>query len=59
MVPHLYFWKSAKWVQGLRFMADDKPGFWEEAGYSMYGDPWKEQRYGSDDDEADPSSFRL
>ena len=58
VVPHLYFWKSAKWVQGLRFMADDKPGFWEEAGYSMYGDPWKEQRYGSDDDTS-TTAFRL
>ena len=59
VVPHLYFWKSAKWVQGLRFTGVNKPGFWEEAGYSMYGDPWKEQRYGSDDDdEADPSSLR-
>ncbi|MFD1468744.1 sulfite oxidase-like oxidoreductase [Hymenobacter caeli] len=58
VVPHLYFWKSAKWVQGLRLLGVDKPGFWEEAGYSMHGDPWKEQRYGSDDDEADPSSSR-
>ena len=58
VVPHLYFWKSAKWVQGLRFMADDKPGFWEEAGYSMYGDPWKEQRYDTDDDTS-TTAFRL
>lgn len=49
VVPKLYFWKSAKWIQGLRFMAHDQPGFWEQAGYSMYGDPWKEQRYRSDD----------
>lgn len=49
VVPHLYFWKSAKWVQGLRFLATDKAGFWEENGYSLYGDPWKEQRYRSDD----------
>jgi len=49
VVPHLYFWKSAKWINGLRFMESDKPGFWERGGYSMYGDPWKEQRYRSDD----------
>ncbi|QHV98722.1 sulfite oxidase-like oxidoreductase [Spirosoma endbachense] len=49
VVPHLYFWKSAKWIKGLRFMEGDKPGFWERGGYSMYGDPWKEQRYRSDD----------
>lgn len=47
-VPHLYFWKSAKWVRGLRFMAQDEPGFWEMYGYHMYGDPWKEQRYRGD-----------
>lgn len=45
VVPHLYFWKSAKWLRGVEFMAADKPGFWERNGYSMYGDPWKEQRY--------------
>ena len=50
VVPHLYFWKSAKWIQGLRFMEKDEPGFWERGGYSMYGDPWQEQRYRSDDD---------
>ncbi len=44
-VPHLYFWKSAKWVRGLRFMEEDEAGFWEMYGYHMYGDPWKEQRY--------------
>jgi len=49
VVPHLYFWKSAKWVNRLRFMDEDEPGFWERGGYSMYGDPWKEQRYRSDD----------
>jgi DMSO/TMAO reductase YedYZ molybdopterin-dependent catalytic subunit len=49
VVPHLYFWKSAKWIKGLRFMAADEPGFWEANGYSMYGDPWQEQRYRSDD----------
>jgi DMSO/TMAO reductase YedYZ molybdopterin-dependent catalytic subunit len=46
VVPHLYFWKSAKWVRGLEFLAEDSPGFWEEAGYHMRGDPWKEERYG-------------
>jgi DMSO/TMAO reductase YedYZ molybdopterin-dependent catalytic subunit len=45
VVPRLYFWKSAKWVTGLRFMANDEPGFWERAGYHMHGDPWKEERY--------------
>jgi DMSO/TMAO reductase YedYZ molybdopterin-dependent catalytic subunit len=40
LVPHLYFWKSAKWVRGLRFMADNEPGFWEVNGYHSYGDPW-------------------
>jgi len=48
LVPHLYFWKSAKWVRGLRFMATDQPGFWERYGYHMYGDPWREQRYSGD-----------
>lgn len=48
VVPHLYFWKSAKWLRGIEFMAKDKPGFWERNGYSMYGDPWKEQRYDFD-----------
>ena len=45
LVPHLYFWKSAKWVHGVRMHSDDDPGFWEQNGYNMYGDPWKEQRY--------------
>ncbi|GAB3220429.1 sulfite oxidase-like oxidoreductase [Spirosoma arcticum] len=49
VVPHLYFWKSAKWIKGLRFMDHDQPGFWEQGGYSMYGNPWTEQRYRSDD----------
>ena len=44
-MPHLYFWKSAKWVRRFRFMTEDTPGFWEERGYHMYGDPWREQRY--------------
>ncbi len=48
LVPHLYLWKSAKWVRGLRLSADDEPGFWEQAGYHMYGDPWREQRYWND-----------
>ena len=48
LVPHLYFWKSAKWVRGLHFMEQDQPGFWENVGYHMYGDPWKEQRYWGD-----------
>ena len=48
IVPHLYFWKSAKWVRGLRLMNDNKPGFWEVRGYHIYGDPWKEQRYEGD-----------
>ena len=45
-VPHLYFWKSAKWLRGFEFMAADKPGFWEQYGYHMRGDPWQEERYG-------------
>lgn len=48
LVPHLYFWKSAKWVRRLRFMAADAPGFWEGFGYHIYGDPWREQRYTGD-----------
>ena len=48
LVPHLYFWKSAKWVRGIRLMAHDEPGFWETYGYHMYGDPWREQRYRGD-----------
>ena len=48
LVPHLYFWKSAKWVRGLQLMPDNKPGFWETYGYHMYGDPWREQRYSGD-----------
>ena len=45
LVPHLYFWKSAKWVRGLTLMDDDEPGFWEQNGYNMHGDPWTEERY--------------
>jgi DMSO/TMAO reductase YedYZ molybdopterin-dependent catalytic subunit len=48
LVPHLYFWKSAKWVRGLALRDDDEPGFWETYGYHMYGDPWREQRYSGD-----------
>jgi DMSO/TMAO reductase YedYZ molybdopterin-dependent catalytic subunit len=45
VVPHLYAWKSVKWVRGIEFMAHDAPGFWEENGYNMYGDPFREQRF--------------
>ena len=48
LVPHLYFWKSAKWVRQLRFMDQDQAGFWESFGYHNYGDPWREQRYSGD-----------
>jgi DMSO/TMAO reductase YedYZ molybdopterin-dependent catalytic subunit len=48
LVPDLYFWKSAKWVAGLRVMDHDEPGFWEANGYHNHGDPWKEQRYWTD-----------
>ncbi len=48
VVPHLYFWKSAKWLRGLTLTVTDEPGFWEAAGYHNYGDPWREQRYWSD-----------
>ncbi|HVN26785.1 MAG TPA: sulfite oxidase-like oxidoreductase [Candidatus Paceibacterota bacterium] len=48
LVPHLYFWKSAKWVNRLSFTDHDDPGFWEIRGYHNYGDPWKEQRYSFD-----------
>ena len=48
VVPKLYFWKSAKWVRGLRLMASDKSGFWESLGYNNHGDPWKEERYTGD-----------
>ena len=46
VVPRLYFWKSAKWVTGIKFQAANEPGFWERAGYHMHGDPWTEERYG-------------
>jgi DMSO/TMAO reductase YedYZ molybdopterin-dependent catalytic subunit len=48
LVPHLYFWKSAKWVRRLELVDDDRPGFWEALGYHDYGDPWLEQRYQGD-----------
>jgi DMSO/TMAO reductase YedYZ molybdopterin-dependent catalytic subunit len=48
LVPHLYLWKSAKWVRGLVLTDTDEPGFWESVGYHNYGDPWKEQRYAGD-----------
>ncbi|MGA8679742.1 MAG: sulfite oxidase-like oxidoreductase [Acidimicrobiales bacterium] len=48
LVPHLYFWKSAKWVSGLRLLDHDEPGFWEQNGYHDHGDPWLEQRYQGD-----------
>jgi DMSO/TMAO reductase YedYZ molybdopterin-dependent catalytic subunit len=48
LVPHLYFWKSAKWVHGIQLLNEDEPGFWETNGYHNYGDPWREQRYEGD-----------
>lgn len=48
LVPHLYFWKSAKWVRGLRLLPNDQSGFWEQLGYHDRGDPWQEQRYQGD-----------
>ena len=48
LVPHLYLWKSAKWVRGLQLSLEDEPGFWESLGYHNYGDPWREQRYDGD-----------
>ncbi|HTU27797.1 MAG TPA: sulfite oxidase-like oxidoreductase [Solirubrobacteraceae bacterium] len=48
LVPALYFWKSAKWVRGLRLTDEDEPGFWEGYGYHNHGDPWREQRYQGD-----------
>jgi DMSO/TMAO reductase YedYZ molybdopterin-dependent catalytic subunit len=48
LVPHLYFWKSAKWVNGLQFTEKDEAGFWELRGYHIYGDPWREQRFTND-----------
>ena len=48
VLPHLYFWKSAKWLTRITFVAADKRGFWEERGYHNYADPWREQRYSDD-----------
>jgi DMSO/TMAO reductase YedYZ molybdopterin-dependent catalytic subunit len=48
LVPHLYLWKSAKWLTGIDLLAQDEPGFWETLGYHNYGDPWREQRYWGD-----------
>jgi DMSO/TMAO reductase YedYZ molybdopterin-dependent catalytic subunit len=48
LVPHLYFWKSAKWVRGLHLMEHDEPGFWESLGYHNHGDPWREERHWGD-----------
>ncbi|HEY1302037.1 MAG TPA: sulfite oxidase-like oxidoreductase [Vicinamibacterales bacterium] len=48
LVPHLYFWKSAKWVRGITLLDHDEPGFWETRGYHNYADPWQEQRYSGD-----------
>jgi DMSO/TMAO reductase YedYZ molybdopterin-dependent catalytic subunit len=48
LIPHLYLWKSAKWVRGIRLLDEDEPGFWESLGYHNYGDPWREQRHWGD-----------
>ncbi len=48
LIPHLYLWKSAKWVRGMQLLLQDEPGFWETLGYHEYGDPWREQRYAGD-----------
>jgi DMSO/TMAO reductase YedYZ molybdopterin-dependent catalytic subunit len=48
LVPHLYLWKSAKWVSGIQLLTEDEQGFWESVGYHNYGDPWREQRYWGD-----------
>ena len=59
VVPHLYFWKSAKWVRGIELLSADHAGFWEENGYHMRGDPWTEERYrGPDIEQAEINSFR-
>jgi DMSO/TMAO reductase YedYZ molybdopterin-dependent catalytic subunit len=49
LIPHLYLWKSAKWVRGFEMLEEDYPGFWEQNGYHMRGDPWTEERYGRPD----------
>ncbi|MCF6409040.1 sulfite oxidase-like oxidoreductase [Pseudalkalibacillus salsuginis] len=48
VIPHLYFWKSAKWIRGIEFIVENKPGFWEKNGYHMHGRPWKEERFSWD-----------
>jgi DMSO/TMAO reductase YedYZ molybdopterin-dependent catalytic subunit len=48
VIPHLYFWKSAKWLRGIELIPKDAPGFWERNGYHMYADPFKEQRFWND-----------
>jgi len=48
IIPHLYFWKSTKWLRGLELLDEDRAGFWEQNGYHMYGDPWREQRFWGD-----------
>jgi DMSO/TMAO reductase YedYZ molybdopterin-dependent catalytic subunit len=48
VIPHLYFWKSTKWLRGIELLAEDRPGFWEKNGYHLYGDPWREQRFWGD-----------
>ena len=47
-MPHLYFWKSAKWIRELELLAEEQPGYWEVNGYHLRGDPWREQRYDDD-----------
>jgi DMSO/TMAO reductase YedYZ molybdopterin-dependent catalytic subunit len=54
LVPHLYLWKSAKWITGIELLEEDEPGFWEQNGYHMRGDPWTEERYGR----AEPARMR-
>ncbi|MNR68732.1 Oxidoreductase molybdopterin binding domain protein [compost metagenome] len=51
LVPHLYFWKSAKWITGIEFMKEDREGFWERNGFHSYADPFQEQRFSSEDNE--------
>jgi DMSO/TMAO reductase YedYZ molybdopterin-dependent catalytic subunit len=52
VVPHLYFWKSAKWVRGFEFIDVEAPGFWEVNGYHLHADPWKEERYSNQETRA-------
>ena len=48
IIPRLYAWKSAKWIKAIEFVAEDRAGYWEEGGYHMLGDPWREQRFRGD-----------